>query len=86
MRAVPIALLAVLAIGCGGESARESGGAYDTARDLCSLDSADKLAGEFGGDANDPASVARAYAEKEFPGDGRAEARAGCRDGIRDRR
>jgi hypothetical protein len=81
-----VALLAVLAIGCGGETARDSGSAYDTARDLCSLDSADKLAGEFGGDANDPSSVARAYAKKEFPGDGRAEARAGCVDGIRDRR
>jgi hypothetical protein len=78
-------LLAALAVGCGGESARESGGAYDRARDLCSLDSVDKLADEFGGDADDPSSVARAYAEKEFSGGDRAEARAGCLDGIRER-
>jgi hypothetical protein len=86
MRALPMALLVVLAVGCGGESAREKGGAYDTARDLCSLDSAAKLADEFGGDANDPSSVARAYAETEYSRDERADARAGCLDGIRDRR
>ncbi len=86
MRAVPMALLVALAVGCGSESAREGGSAYDTARDLCSLDSADELADEFGGDADDPSSVARAYAETEYSGDDRAKARAGCLDGIRDRR
>ena len=82
MRAAPAVLLAALAIGCGGDSAHYSGSAYDTARDHCSLDSADKLADEFGGDASDPDSVARAYATEEFEGGARERARAGCLAGL----
>ncbi|MBN1528416.1 MAG: hypothetical protein JW895_05110 [Thermoleophilaceae bacterium] len=82
MRAALLVLLPVLAIGCGGESAREGGGPYDAARDLCSLDSAEKLADEFGGDPDDPRSVAGAYADSEFSGSARERARAGCLAGL----
>ena len=82
MRAALVVLLPVLAIGCGSESAHDSGGAYDTARDICSLDSAEKLAADFGGNASDPASVAAAYANQEFDGEARRQARAGCLAGL----
>jgi hypothetical protein len=83
LRAVLVVLLPVLAIGCGTESAHDSGSTYDTARDLCSLDSAERLADEFGGDASDPASVAAAYAKREFDGgQARERARAGCLAGL----
>jgi hypothetical protein len=82
LRAALVVLLPVLAIGCGSEPAREGGNAYDTARDLCSLDSAERLADEFGGNASDPRSVARAYAASEFSGDARERARAGCLAGL----
>jgi hypothetical protein len=82
LRPAATLLLAVLAVSCGGESARESGGPYDTARDLCSIDSVDRLADEYGGHASDPASVARAYADEEFDGDSREPARAGCLAGF----
>jgi hypothetical protein len=85
VRAALAVLVAALAIGCGGESAHFSGSAYDTARDHCSLQSADNLSDEFGGDAADPASVARAYANEEFDGDDRGRARAGCVAGLESR-
>lgn len=86
MRRALLVILLLLCAGCGGESARDRGGPYDTARDLCSLDSVDKLADEFGGDAANPASVARAYAAKQFSGDASSHAEAGCLEGIRTRR
>jgi hypothetical protein len=82
VRAGLVVLLPLLALGCGGESARSSGSAYDTAHDHCSLNSADKLADEFGGYASDPGSVARAYARREFDGGEREQARAGCLAGL----
>ncbi len=74
MRRLAPAVLALLLVGCGGEKQ----GPYATGQDLCSVSSVRQVAEEYGGQAGDPESVARAYAADAFDGEARTDARRGC--------
>jgi len=54
---------------------------YDAAFDRCSIGGADGVAGDFGGNASDPTTVAEAYAEFASP-DRTEPAYQGCLDGL----